>query len=266
MTTGPGVIIATATASTNCLSGEAKEELLVTREPVLDGSGPAREGRAVRIVGSGNAAEIGDVFIQRLLAIHGKVGKRFVSVVLRGESGGGRLEMRQVSGFPPIAHTTGGIECTAGRVKDMADFVPDHSADGAVIHRRGSLRIEVRRLEMRSGKVERVLQRQFAGIDGLRVQAGPLSSIDGMAETGDKAVVIKLATAPEVSENVIRLDFVGGVVPPGLRVTDSHIEIGELGLGFRFGRSIHPGESINAAPVSGDDVRNHRFNLGLSFG
>src|SRR3984885_4262065 len=33
-------------------------------------------------------------------------GKRFVRVVLCGESGGGRLETLQVSGFPPIAHTT----------------------------------------------------------------------------------------------------------------------------------------------------------------
>jgi len=63
---------------------EAKEELLVTREPVLDRSGLAREGGAVRIVGGGEAGEVSDVLIKRLLAIHGKVGKRFVSVVLRG--------------------------------------------------------------------------------------------------------------------------------------------------------------------------------------
>jgi hypothetical protein len=63
---------------------------VIARETVLDGSGLAREGGAVRVVGRGNAAEVGDVFIERLLAIHGKVGKRFVSVVLHGESGGGQ--------------------------------------------------------------------------------------------------------------------------------------------------------------------------------
>src|SRR5208282_2767136 len=107
--------------------------------------------------------------------------------------------------------------------------------------------------------------RQLAGIDGLGIHA-PLSAIHGMAETGDKAVVIKQAAAPEVAEDVIRLDFVGRVIAPGLRVTDSYVESGELGLGSGLSRGIHPGEGINAAPESGDDVRNHGFDLGLGFG
>src|SRR5580700_6441077 len=89
---------------------EAEEEMPVAGEAALDGSGLAREGGAVRIVGSGKAAEVGDVLIQRLLTIHGEVGKGFVGVVLCGESGGGRVEVRQVGGFPPVAHTPCGIE------------------------------------------------------------------------------------------------------------------------------------------------------------
>src|ERR1700733_11305732 len=97
----------------------------VAGEAALDGSGLAREGGAVRIVGSGKAAEVGDVLIQRLLTIHGEVGKGFVGVVLCGESGGGRVEMRQVGGFPPVAHTPCGIERAAFGVKSMAHFVRD---------------------------------------------------------------------------------------------------------------------------------------------
>src|SRR5215469_18565781 len=116
--------------------------------------GLAREGGAVRIVGSGNTAEVGDVLIERLLTIHRKVGKGSVGVVLRGESGGGRVEMRQVGGFPPISHTPCGIERAAFRVKGMADFVPNGKADVAVVHGGGCLRVELWGLEICCGKVE----------------------------------------------------------------------------------------------------------------
>jgi hypothetical protein len=58
-------------------------------------------------------------------------------------------------------------------------------------------------------------------------------------------MIIKQAAAPEVAEDVAGLDLVGRVIAPRLRVTDSHIESVELGLGFGLGRRIHPGESIN---------------------
>src|SRR5580658_11012460 len=81
---------------------EAQEELLVARETVLNGSGLAREGGAVRIVGSGNAAEVGDVLIKCLLTIHGKIGKRFVVSLLAADPGGGGVERRKAVGFPPL--------------------------------------------------------------------------------------------------------------------------------------------------------------------
>ena len=71
------------------------------------------------------------------------------------------LKVRQVGGFPPIPHTPCGIECAAFGVEGMADFVPDDDANGTVVHRSGSLRVEVRRFEICGGKMQRVLQRQF---------------------------------------------------------------------------------------------------------
>ena len=55
------------------------------------------EGSAVRIVGGGETAEVGDIFVKRLLAVQGKVRKRSVAVVLSGESGGSRVEMFKVA-------------------------------------------------------------------------------------------------------------------------------------------------------------------------
>jgi hypothetical protein len=50
---------------------------------------------------------------------------------LRGESGRGCVEMRQVGRFPPVARTPCGIECAALGVKSMADFVSDDGSDCA---------------------------------------------------------------------------------------------------------------------------------------
>jgi len=81
-------------------------------------------------------------------------------------------------------------------------------------------------------EIERVLQGQFAGTDGLRIKTPhPLLAIDRMIEMSDRPVVFKQAAAPNVAEEVIGLNFVGRIVGPGLGVADSRVEGIELGLG-----------------------------------
>jgi hypothetical protein len=193
----------------------------------------------VGVVGGGETAEVRDIFVERLLAIQGKVGKQLVGVVLRDEAGRDRVEMRQIGGFPPISHTPCRINRAAFSVKRMADFVPNGDTDNAIVHGGVCLRVEERGLEHCGGESHRVLQGQLHRVHSQR-RVYPLFAINQMAETGDIAVVIKQAAASQVAENVIRLDFVGGVVAPSLRVTDSHIESIELGLGFSLGRRVHP--------------------------
>ncbi len=53
---------------------------------------------------------------------------------------------------------------------------------------------------------------------------------------------------------------------PGLRIADSDIERGELGLGLRLGRRIHPGERFDALAESSNDIGHHRLRLRLGFG
>ncbi len=102
---------------------EGKEELLVGGKAVLCGGGLARERGAVAVVSGGEAGNVSDVFSQRLIAVQGNVGKGFVGVVLGGEPGGGRVEVREVGGRPPIADAAFGVEGAALVVKGMADFV-----------------------------------------------------------------------------------------------------------------------------------------------
>src|SRR5580704_1694324 len=136
---------------------EGDEELLVAGESVLNGGGLASERGVVGIEGCGDAGVVGDVFGERLLAVHGNVGKRFVSVVLRGESGGGGFEMGEVGGRPPIADSAFGVKGAAFGVEGMTDFVTDYRADGAIVRSGGSERIEERWLQDGGGKAERVL-------------------------------------------------------------------------------------------------------------
>jgi hypothetical protein len=54
---------------------DGNEELLVTGEAVLDGSGLAREGGAVRVIGGGDTGEVSNVFLKRLLTFRARSGK-----------------------------------------------------------------------------------------------------------------------------------------------------------------------------------------------
>ena len=87
-----------------------------------------------------------------------------------------------------------------------------------------------------------------------------------MAKTRDISVVLKQAATPQVAEDIVGLDLVGGVVAPGLRVTDSYIERGELGLQLRLWSRDSSTARLQSASESGNDVRNHGFDLGLGFG
>ena len=78
-------------------------------------------------------------------------------------------------------------------------------------------------------------------------------------------MVIEQAAALKVAEEVVRFDFIRRLVSPGFRIADSNVECSELGLGFRFGRRIHPGQSLYTLAERGDNVRNHRLRGSLCF-
>ncbi len=76
------------------------------------------------------------------------------------------------------------VERRAGVVEAVADLVPDHAADRAVVERRVGLGVEERALQDRGGEVHRVLHRQVDRVDQLRVHP-PLAAVERLADLGE---------------------------------------------------------------------------------
>src|ERR1700744_3834852 len=76
-------------------------------------------------------------------------------------------------------------------------------------------------------------------------------------------VIFEEAAAPDIAKDIVRFYFEVGVVAPGFRIADTHIESGELGLCFGLGCGSHPGKSIDALAKCSDDVCNHRLRFSL---
>ena len=127
----------------------------------------------------------------------------------------------------------------------MADFVPDDRADGTVVGRCGSQRVKEWRLQDGGREAKSVLQWQVDGVYRLRIH-GPFLAVDRCAQTPEFSLILKQAATPNVAEGVVRFHFVGGVVNPYFRVSDTYVQSVELGLGFGFRGGCHPGQSVNS--------------------
>ena len=74
------------------------------------------------VVGGGEAGDVGDVFAEGLAAVEVEIGEGGVGVVLRGERGGGGVEVGEVGGGPPVADAALGVEGGALGVEGVARF------------------------------------------------------------------------------------------------------------------------------------------------
>src|ERR1700728_3030577 len=77
------------------------EELLVTGESILGGGFGSLQRDAIAIVGGGDSTEVGNVFVDGLLAVDVNAGERLVGVVLLLEFCGFGLKRCGVAGGPP---------------------------------------------------------------------------------------------------------------------------------------------------------------------
>src|SRR3954464_1502606 len=89
--------------------GECDEELLFGRKAALGSPRCALERSVIAVEGGGDARNVGDVLSERLLTIESEVGERLIGAVLFGEGLGSFLEVLEVGGGPPIAHSALGV-------------------------------------------------------------------------------------------------------------------------------------------------------------
>src|SRR5690606_12029166 len=106
----------------------AHEETLFAGEAVDDRRRPAGERQLPRLMRDRQAAEIADVLAQCELAVHLQAGQRAVLIELIDEQLSPLLELRLVSGLPPVAEFSVAVEPPPLVVEAVADLVADDRA------------------------------------------------------------------------------------------------------------------------------------------
>ena len=154
------------------------------------------------------------------------------------------------------------VEQRAHVVEAVADFVADHRADRAVIHRIVGGRVEERRLQDRGREDQAVFQRHIQRVDLLR-QHVPLAVVHRLAQLGQVAAVLEQLGTFDIAHRIVAPYLERAVVAPGVRVAHGHGEPGDLGLGVLLGLRAHPRQRVDALAEGGDDVLGHRFGARL---
>ena len=192
-------------------------------------------------------------------------GQRLVGVELRGERGGDGLEVRVVSGCPPVANGALGVEVRAFAVEGVGDLVADDGADGAVVGGVGRRGIEERRLQDGGGEVEAVVERKVDGVDGLRIHA-PLLAIDGLADAAELVVILEELGAPDVAEEIVGTNLEAGVGAEGVGIADADLQRAEFGECFGLGGGRHPCDRFEALVIDGEKVGDEALGLRAGLG
>ena len=138
-------------------------------------------------------------------------------------------------------------------VEAVADFVTDHRADGAVIHRIVRFRIEERRLQNGGRKNDLVPGRVVIGVHGLRRHA-PFAAVDRVVQPDKIAIPLEFRTALLIAEQIVAHDLQFGVVAPFIGIADLDREARDLleRLGARLGR--HPVSGLDALAIDIEQI------------
>ena len=100
-----------------------------------------------RVERDAGAAEVGDVFAERQLAVDFEARQCFVRAVLIDDLLRARLKLFCVFVRPPFVQVAVGVILSPLVVVAVRDFVADDHADRAVVDRVVHLRVEERRLQ-----------------------------------------------------------------------------------------------------------------------
>src|SRR5690606_30478845 len=109
--------------------GPAEIEALVAGKAVDHRGLLAAQRGDISVVGKGEAGEVGDILAHGELALDVRSRERLISVILRAELAGERLEVRHILRRPPVAEPALAVIFRALIVEMVAELMADHRAD-----------------------------------------------------------------------------------------------------------------------------------------
>ena len=227
-------------AEEQALRGRVAVDLLAVR--VASGQQPG-------VVGDAEAAQVADVLADGQLPVDRAVDALGRQAVELGDQPlGQRLEGLAVRGLPPVAEAAVAVAGGSLVVEAVADLVPDHRADGAVVDRVVGLGVEERRLQDGRGEHDLVAQRVVVRVDRLGVHL-PLVLVDGLADAAERPVELERVGREHVGHQVVGGEAQRGVVAPARRVADLRRELRQFAQRLRAGLLRHPGELLDGVAV-----------------
>ena len=161
--------------------GKRDEEALVRSKAVRRILSPAARRQLVGLVGKAQAAGVGDVFAQRLVAVDMHAGKHLVPVVQFRNPLGPHLEAAGIGIGPPVLQVALPVILPALVVEAMGEFMADGRGERAVIVGVTGALVEEGGLQDARRQDDLVQRPVIVGVVGLRRDAS-LVAVDGLPE------------------------------------------------------------------------------------
>src|ERR1017187_6351466 len=112
---------------------ERNIELLIASKTILPRRLGAVKRGPVTVVSGGDSPEVGDVLIDRLLAVHMHAGEKFIGIVLFLELHRRLVKVSTIGRGPPVADASFRVEGAAFLVEGVTDLVPDDLGRKSVV-------------------------------------------------------------------------------------------------------------------------------------
>jgi len=172
-----------------------------------------------------DTTQVTNVFTEREFAVYTQIIERLIAAVLLDELSCARLELRQISVCPPVAHNAVTIKGAARIIKAMADFVTNHGADATIINSIFCAQIKERRLQDGGWKNNFVQRWVVIGIYGLRRYA-PFGSINRTVMTIHQALILCECRPLYVPVIIVGRYIERRIISPLIRVSDLRCKLG----------------------------------------
>jgi hypothetical protein len=197
------------------------------------------------------SCQVGDIFVEHLLAIYAGIRKRTITVELCRQFRGRLVIPGAVFGSPPIAKPSFSVIDVAQFIEAVADFMGNPGPGRPVVGGRIASAIEERWLQQRGGKELGIGTEHDNGARSLRMN-GPLDGVDRFFQFRQIAGAKELFRPPQVTKRVAPDDIKSRIVNPSIGIANQHFQRPQLGQRFLPGRRRHPAETADPVVIGSD--------------